>query len=430
MKKLLITLMVLIPGLMSAQSVIFDLVDSLSATELANEIKGVGIHAVFNAKAGHCGPAQRGKFYSNGTPSFKINEGIMLTTAALGPWGSFTDGSAWHLGLGDDSSFYYYAGGSYERANELFEDTLISGMPYYNTLIKQAIIDSLPYFTGTGLSHQYAALEFDFVPLYDSIAFQIVYLGIGNWPKGACKFYSNGIFSAIISGPGYAAPYNIARVPGTDVPIMVNTINDFPLHTLWEGVATDDPGYLHRLGFCTDNHPDAPFLEFYVDNINSDHNPYSGHTTVLTLRAAVNPCDTYRIQIAGMKGSNEGALAFIIPLEGFVSYGSGAAGDCATVDTTTSVPDFVYDPTFCMIYPNPMEEELQIRLQGSATVSKRYQVRITDALGKAYYEKTGSLLSINRDLLHIGKQLLSGLYFLQVSDLDQYRRQDFKFVRK
>ena len=142
------------------------------------------------------------------------------------------------LNLKDSTSFYDTLIGTSHSPSALFDDTAVLGMLYRNTLVKQAVTDSFtPSFVNA--SQFYTALEFDFVPQYNSIAFfQIVYLGITNWPGPACSNQDKFINSAIISGPGYPRPYNIARVSGTDVHISSNA---FPLYITYEGYPEDGP---------------------------------------------------------------------------------------------------------------------------------------------------------------------------------------------
>src|SRR5690625_4488100 len=88
-----------------------------------------------------------------------------------------------------------------------------------------------------------------------------------------------GIF---ISGPGFNGSENIALIPGTTIPVGINTITP--------------PGW---------NCPGMPdYSEYYIDNSMGQNVIFNGFTTVLTAKAAVTPGATYRIRI----GVAEGAL--------------------------------------------------------------------------------------------------------------------------
>jgi len=73
-----------------------------------------------------------------------------------------------------------------------------------------------------------AVLEFDFVPLGDSLLIDFVFMS-HEYPDYTCSYF-NDPFGFFISGPGIEGPFsnnakNIALVPGSNAPIAVNSIN-------------------------------------------------------------------------------------------------------------------------------------------------------------------------------------------------------------
>ncbi|MBX9448185.1 MAG: choice-of-anchor L domain-containing protein [Taibaiella sp.] len=88
-----------------------------------------------------------------------------------------------------------------------------------------------------------------------------------------------------ISGPGIAGLQNLAVIPGTTIPVAINS-------TTGVGSWVDaDPD-------CTGMGTGSPFSEYYVDNTSGTYVSYGGFTTVLTALAEVIPCETYHLKLA------------------------------------------------------------------------------------------------------------------------------------
>ncbi len=123
-------------------------------------------------------------------------------------------------------------------------------------------------------------LEFDFIPLGDSIKFRYVFSSEEYTAAFACPgaFSSyNDAFAFFISGPGFPTPTNIALVPNTTLPVSIfniNNVKDFLGNAL-----------------CPAN------TSYYVDNTSGTYLSHDGHTTVLTALAQVVPCQTYHLKL-------------------------------------------------------------------------------------------------------------------------------------
>jgi uncharacterized repeat protein (TIGR01451 family) len=146
---------------------------------------------------------------------------------------------------------------------------------------------------GTGnITNDAAVLEFDFVPTSSTISFQYVFAS-EEYPDYIGEF--NDVFGFFLTAPG-GSPVNLALIPGTNLPVSINNVND--------GNPDDDP-------------PIPPTnSQFYVNNqvyfvagqplppVDAEPN---GLTTVLTAQATVTPGLTYHIKLA-VADANDFAL--------------------------------------------------------------------------------------------------------------------------
>lgn len=128
-----------------------------------------------------------------------------------------------------------------------------------------------------------AVLEFDFIPMADTLKFRYVFAS-EEYPEFVCSNF-NDVFGFFISGPnpagGSYTNLNIAQIPGTSLPVAINTVNP--------GVAGASSGG----GTCTS----LAYSSLYVNNtLNSVQ--YDGFTVPLTAIAPVTCGQTYHIKIA------------------------------------------------------------------------------------------------------------------------------------
>ena len=129
-----------------------------------------------------------------------------------------------------------------------------------------------------------AILEFDFVPMSDTLKFQYVFAS-EEYPEFVCSEY-NDVFGFFITGPnpggGNYTSQNLAIIPGSTLPVAINTVN---------------PGVVGAAGFggtCQS----LAYSNLYVDNTNGTSVEYDGFTVPLTATAAVTCGQTYHIKIA------------------------------------------------------------------------------------------------------------------------------------
>lgn len=138
--------------------------------------------------------------------------------------------------------------------------------------------------------HDLCKLEFDFVPAGDSIKFDYVFAST-EYQNFSCSNF-NDVFGFFISGGGFATPYNMAVVPGTSIPITVNSTTGVP--------TTPGPA-------CTSMGPGSPFSQYYVNNTGGATITFKGFTDIFTAEALVSPCDTYHLKLA-IADCSDGAL--------------------------------------------------------------------------------------------------------------------------
>lgn len=114
-------------------------------------------------------------------------------------------------------------------------------------------------------------LEFDFVPLGDSIKFNYVFSSEEYNPAYVCQF--NDVFAFFISGPGITGLKNIALIPNTNTPVTIFNVNNVP-----NGACPNNPQY-------------------YINNVSSRYFTHDGHTTVFTAKEKVQPCQVYHLKL-------------------------------------------------------------------------------------------------------------------------------------
>ena len=122
----------------------------------------------------------------------------------------------------------------------------------------------------TATTYDASVLEFDFYPLNDTVKCEFVF-GSEEYNEYVGSTF-NDVFGFFATGPdpvgGNYNNKNIALIPGTNIPISINTVNN------------------------------NSFSEYYVDNTNGATIQYDGFTTVITLWVLVIPDETYHFAIA------------------------------------------------------------------------------------------------------------------------------------
>ncbi len=108
-----------------------------------------------------------------------------------------------------------------------------------------------------------AILEIELIPQSDTLRFRYVFAS-EEYPEFVGQF--NDAFAMFISGPGISGMANIALVPGPNIPVTVNNVNNGNTNT----------------GPCTN-------CQYYIDNTNGSTVEFNGFTRVFTAIARVTP---------------------------------------------------------------------------------------------------------------------------------------------
>lgn len=217
----------------------------LTASDLADIIAGEGVsitNVVLTAPAN-----ASGSFTNGSTAGITINEGVLMTTGTIfdAP-GPNSAGDTWidNGGAGDADL------------------TAASGFTTYNACV----------------------LEFDFVPSANQLTLDYVFAS-EEYNEWVCTQF-NDVFAFFVSGPNPNGPdyvnKNIALVPGKNIPVTINNINN--------GL----PGS-NSTGNCGDLTNSA----YYIDNTGATYDlEYDGFTTVLEASLELVPCATYQFKFA------------------------------------------------------------------------------------------------------------------------------------
>jgi gliding motility-associated-like protein len=139
--------------------------------------------------------------------------------------------------------------------------------------------------------NDWVIIEFDFIPLGDTIQFQYIW-GSEEYSEWVNSSF-NDIFGFFISGPGISGPYsnnsqNIALVPGTSSPVAINSINNGTANT---GPCTsceyyNQDGQYGNLAADAPEHTDPYYMQL------------DGYTDILTATAIVQCGETFHIKLA------------------------------------------------------------------------------------------------------------------------------------
>jgi len=302
---------------------------SATAAQLAAKLTGPGV-LVLNPVL-TCPTNAEGTF--TGTSSLSFDSGIVLTT-----------------GQAATSGTTYGAGGP--ASNFASTNNAAPGDPALDALSGATTYDA-------------CVLEFDFRPAGDTIKFNYVF-GSEEYNGFTCTAF-NDVFGFFISGPGYPAPVNIALVPGTNIPVCINSVNCGP------GTGTG------TMSTCTALGPGAPFCAYYVNNLAGTTITYDGITTTLTAIAAVTPCDTFQLKI-GIADATDGIWDSGV----FIEARSLTSVGISLTPVSSDPADTSFGGPFCVRGCNPGQFVFNLSGTSPTTQTIHYAIGGTAVNGHDY----------------------------------------------
>ena len=229
-----------------------NVVANQTANALSQKLVGSGVQ-VFNATI-NC-PSNANGIFTVVTSNLGLDSGIVLTSGQAATVGTTQGVNGPNTGAGPSMS------------------NNVAGDPDLNTVLAGIT------------SYDACVLEFDFLPAGDTVKFDYCFAST-EYQSFSCSSF-NDVFGFFISGPGITGNDNIAKIPGTTIPICVNSTT---------GVTTGPQ--------CTAMGPGSPFSMYYINNANGATITYRGFTTIFTAISAVTPCSTYHLKLAIADGSD------------------------------------------------------------------------------------------------------------------------------
>ncbi|MCB0794029.1 MAG: choice-of-anchor L domain-containing protein [Flavobacteriales bacterium] len=205
-----------------------------------------------------------------------------------------------------------------------------------------------------------AILEFDFIPDGDSLVFRFVFAS-DEYNEFVCSEF-NDVFGFFLSGPGINGPYtlsaeNIALVPGTNVPIAINTVNN--------GTAGDfgDPGT------CALADPNwTANSVYYTDNTSGQTVEFDGFTVAIEALAEVQCGQTYHIKLAIADALDSGFDSAVFIEAGSFSSTNAIELEVVTASADGTLTEGCTDAVFTITRPGDQDSlDVTVFVSGSAT---------------------------------------------------------------
>jgi hypothetical protein len=174
------------------------------------------------------------------------------------------------------------------------------------------------------MTYDACILDFDFVPVGDTLLFNYVF-GSEEYPEFVISTFNDG-FAMWLSGPGYAVPTNVAKLPGTSTDVTVNNVN----------ATTNTSFYVDNGdGFAAPQNADTTVIQF------------DGFTTNMTSISTVVPGSTYHLKI-GVADAGDGIFDTGVFLQGGSFRTAGAAVDALKPQAAS-----------LQLFPNPAADVFQ-----------------------------------------------------------------------
>jgi gliding motility-associated-like protein len=244
---------------------------------------------------------------------------------------------------------------------------------------------NLAALTTAGLN-DVAVYTITFIPTADTLRFRYCF-GSEEYPEYACSQF-NDVFGFFISGPNPAGGnynnVNIAKVPGTNLPVTINNIH--PANPIYN---------------C------GPFnAQYYNNNNGTGLQPvYDGFTDVFVAEAVVTPCQQYTIKLA-IADVTDGIYDSGVFLEA-KSFGTGSLQvEVATVSADGSLTEGCAQGSLVFRLPTPAQEVFNIdyNIWGTATNGTDYQaIPMNLSIGVGQTEVSVPIIALEDNLSETGE---------------------------
>ncbi|MBW6483163.1 MAG: choice-of-anchor L domain-containing protein [Vicingaceae bacterium] len=201
-----------------------------------------------------------------------------------------------------------------------------------------------------------AVLEFDFIPVGDSIKFNYVF-----GSEEYLEFVNSGVndaFGFFLSGPGIVGPFtnsavNLALIPNSTTPVTIDNVNN-----------------LSNAAYYVDNGTgtNAPY------NTNPQYIQYDGHTVVLTAKSQVVCGQTYHLKIA-ISDAGDGVWDSGVFLEANSLTSEGVDIQIVTATGDSTIIEGCADATICFTRIDTTgADTVPIFISGTATNGVDYNL--------------------------------------------------------
>lgn len=227
-------------------------------------------------------------------------------------------------------------------------------------------------------------LEFDLQPVGNFVEFEYIF-GSEEYPEYNCTAF-NDVFAFLISGPGITGTDNMAIVPGSTIPVSINSIND-------------------GTGGCSTNQ------SLYVTNTGSTVT-LDGFTTPLIATHTVTPGSTYHLKMALADVSDAIFNSYVVLKANSLKSGStnpsGVSGLQADADL--------------QVYPSIVNEELHFRQVNAQLLS----IAVRDLQGKVFILTQRNEKSFVLDT----SSLPQGVYLVNTQNFSTGKHSSLRIVKQ
>lgn len=242
-------------------------------------------------------------------------------------------------------------------------------------------------------------VEFDFTANYQDMQFEYVFAS-DEYPGFTCSQF-NDIFGFFLSGPGITGPYtagaeNLATVPGTDTPVLINTINS--------GVPSGG-----NPAPCDNIDPNwQSYSTYFVDyqTVGGNEVGFPGFTVPLVAQSPIQCDEVYHIKLAiadvADQALNSAVFLLANSFQSPVNVTVVTDYDVVTPDGSDSVYEGCGNVTMTVIRPEDAEWQGDFTafygVGGTATPGDDYLVNGTIPSGEIFFPAGVNTVIFNFDI--------------------------------